>query len=46
MTGYERAQAGFAKVIGEFVDAGLERFGSVEAFHAALEAANAERRTA
>jgi hypothetical protein len=35
--------AATAKMIGDFIDAGLARFGSVEAFTAALRAANAER---
>lgn len=30
--------------IGRFIDEGIARFGSVEAFTAALEAANAERK--
>ncbi len=43
MTGYEIAQQNLKNVIGEFVDAGIARFGSVDAFHAALVAANAEK---
>lgn len=44
MTGYEKAQENFKNLIGEFVDAGIERFGGVEQFAAALKAMNDQRR--
>lgn len=44
MTGYEKAQENFKNLIGEFVDAGIARFGGVDEFAAALAAANAERK--
>jgi hypothetical protein len=46
MTGYEMAQANLSKMIGEFVDAGIERFGGVDEFAAALAAYNAQRKVA
>lgn len=41
MSTQENATAGTAIV--DFIEAGIARFGSVDAFHAALVAANAER---
>ena len=43
MTGYEKAQDNFKNLIGEFVDAGIERFGGVDEFFAALQQHNAEK---